>query len=136
MIIKRSPFLEEALIQGIINISALARQIQPDVERELRKEVTEGAVVMALNRFLIRVQKRAKQQGKLFSTPPDLMVRSNLFEVTFSNSKELIKKRKEFLEQLSPIQNYFITFTQGIYETMILEDEDIDRAFFIIKRLF
>ena len=44
-IIKRTPFIEEAMQDKLINVSSLARIIQPDVEESLGKEVKTGAVV-------------------------------------------------------------------------------------------
>ena len=46
-LIKRSPFLSESLAQGIINISALARNIKPEIEKEVQKNIQTGALVMA-----------------------------------------------------------------------------------------
>ena len=50
-IVKHRPYLSESLAAGIINVSSLARQLQPDVERALQKGVNTGAIVMALNRL-------------------------------------------------------------------------------------
>ena len=50
-IVKHRPYLSESLAAGIINVSSLARQLQPDVEKALLKEVNTGAIVMALNRL-------------------------------------------------------------------------------------
>lgn len=36
-IIKKSPFLEEALAEGIINLSSLSRQIKPEIDEQLHK---------------------------------------------------------------------------------------------------
>ncbi len=57
-IVKRSLFLEEALSQGIVNLSALARQIKPDVERGVMKEVQEGAIIMALKRLSHKIERK------------------------------------------------------------------------------
>ena len=38
-IVKHRPYLSESLAAGIINVSSLARQLQPDVERALQKGV-------------------------------------------------------------------------------------------------
>ena len=46
--IKRKPFLQSALAQGIINLTSLARQVQPEIEQQLGREIRSGAVVMAL----------------------------------------------------------------------------------------
>ena len=43
-IVKHRPYLSESLAAGIINVSSLARQLQPDVERALQKGVNTGAI--------------------------------------------------------------------------------------------
>lgn len=125
IITRKSPFLEEALSLGIMNISALARVIMDEVRRETMKDVKEGAVVMALNRLSAKVKQSRDLHRKVFSSPPDLMVRSNLFEVTLLNSDRLAQKRKKLLDQIGPGKNYFITFTQGIYETTIIASREL-----------
>ena len=49
--IKTKPFLSTALSQGIINLTSLAREIQPSIEKGLRKPAKSGAIVMALKRI-------------------------------------------------------------------------------------
>lgn len=124
-IIKKSPFLAESLSQGIINISALARKIKPQVENEVMKEIQVGAIVMALNRLSQRVQVKTTEGKKLFSSAPDLMVRSNLIEITFVNSEFLLQNQKLLLERLDNRRNYFLTFTQGIFETTIIAGKEL-----------
>ena len=124
-IIKKSPFLAESLSQGIINISALARKIKPQVENEVMKEIQIGAIVMALNRLSKRILVKTTEGNKLFASVPDLMVRSNLIEITFVNSEFFLQKQRIFLERLKDSQNYFLTFTQGIFETTIIAGKEL-----------
>ena len=77
-IIKKSPFLDEALAMGVINLSGLARLIKPDVEREVMKKVQDGAVIVALNRLSRKIGRKVRRQTSVFRTAPDLTVRSNL----------------------------------------------------------
>ncbi len=125
-IVRKSPYLEEALSLGIINLSALARVIKPDIEKELMKNVQEGAIVMALKRLTQKIKSSHKAQKRLFTNPPDLMVRSNLFEITIANSETLLLKQKKLLDQIKYKQNSFITFTQGIYETTIIVSKNLE----------
>lgn len=125
-IVRRSPFLEEALSLGIINLSSLARQIKPEIEKELMKKVREGAIIMGLKRLSVKIKKIHKKQRNFFPSPPDLMVRSNLVEITIPNSGILLSKQKRLLEEIKFIQNYFITFTQGIYETTIIVSKNLE----------
>ena len=89
-IIRKSPFIDQALYQKIINLSALARVIKPEVEKGVMKEVQLGAIIMALNRLSKKTQKMQKSQQIIFSSAPDLMVRSNLFEIALANSEPII----------------------------------------------
>ncbi|MFQ8807075.1 MAG: hypothetical protein ACLR8Y_21010 [Alistipes indistinctus] len=51
-VIKKKPFLEGALVEGLINLSALARQLKPEIEKQVGKAVNDSAVIMALNRLV------------------------------------------------------------------------------------
>jgi len=124
-IIRKSLFLDQALYQRIINLSALARVIKPEVEKGVMKEIQLGAIIMALNRLAKKTQRKQKNQQKIFSSAPDLMVRSNLFEITLANSEFLIQKQKKLLDRINMIQNYFLTFTQGIFQTTIIASKEL-----------
>jgi hypothetical protein len=125
-IVRRTPFLEEALSRGILNLSALAREIKPEIEKELMKKVREGAIVMGLKRLSSKIKKTHNKQRSFFKNHPDLMVRSNLVEITILNSETLLNKQKRLLEQIKSVQNYFLTFTQGIYETTIIVSKNLE----------
>jgi len=125
-IVRRTPFLEEALSRGILNLSALAREIKPEIEKELMKKVREGAIVMGLKRLSSKIKKTHNKQRSFFKNPPDLMVRSNLVEITILNSESLLNRQKRLLEQIKSVQNYFLTFTQGIYETTIIVSKNLE----------
>ena len=124
-IIKKSLFLLESLSQGIINISALARKIKPQVENGVMKEIQIGAIVMALNRLSKRIQVKTTESKKLFGSAPDLMIRSNLIEITFRNSEFLLQNQRLLLEKIDDRRNYFLTFTQGIFETTIIAGKEL-----------
>ena len=124
-IVKKSLFLEEALFREIINFSALARLIKPDVERELMKEAQESAITMALIRLAKKIKAKGERLIDEFKSTPDIIVRSNLVEVTYPNSNSLFLSRKRLLDQLSGRQAHFLTFTQGINETTIIASKEL-----------
>ena len=49
--IKTKPYLSTALSQGIINLTSLSRIIKPDIEKILKKNANNGAIVMSLKRI-------------------------------------------------------------------------------------
>jgi len=50
-IIHRSPFIAEAMAEGLANNAQVARRIKPEVEKTLFEEVSEGSIAMALHRI-------------------------------------------------------------------------------------
>jgi hypothetical protein len=127
-IVRKSPYLEEGLALGILNLSALARLIRPEVERETMKDITDGAVIVALNRLSGRIHKRTKRTRGAFGRAPELNVRSNLFEMTFANSESLPLKQKRLLEKTARVGRAFLTFTQGIHETTLIAGLELEPA--------
>lgn len=120
-IVKHRPYLSEALAAGIINVSSLARQLQSDVEKALKKEVNTGAIVMSLNRLAPYLQIREQVQlNKLLSSMGDLILRSNLCDYTFKNSPTLMNCHIEVLKSLVKNDEIFYTMVQGVFETNLV----------------
>ncbi len=124
-IIRMSPSLAEGLSMGIINISSVARKIKPEVEKKALKEVSEGAVIMALNRLADSIHKREAGARRIFARAPNLMVRSNLMEITFSHSGRLMQKQKMLLERIEGKRDPFINVTRSISETTIIAGREL-----------
>ena len=133
-IIKKSPFLEEALAEGIINLSSLSRQIKAEIDEELQKDVQIGAIVMALKRLSPKFDPNLKiRVKKVINKLGDITVRSKITYYTFANSETIIDKQTELLKRLKGKKDTFFTFTQGVYETTIIlsdsEHSDVDSLF-------
>ncbi len=50
-IIIGKPFLEEAIANNYLNLTAFSEYIQPYIQKELQKDVSIHAIKMALSRF-------------------------------------------------------------------------------------
>jgi hypothetical protein len=122
--IEESPFLEDFLAKGIVNYSALARIIKPELEVKLLKPIKEGSIIMALRRLTIKNNLDHRLE-KIFAKSPDMIVRSNLIEFTFFNSDSLLKKHQILLEKISQGNQYFFTITQGVFETGIIVSREL-----------
>lgn len=124
--IKKKPFLESALVEGLINLSALARQLKPEIEKYTGKEVNDSAVIMALNRLVPRLELMSTMRFKrVIDNIGDIIVRSNLADYAFANSPTLYERQAELLEKVSNINDIFCTFSQGIYETTLVVSSSI-----------
>ena len=71
-VLERSPFLLEALSEGVANNAQVARKIRPQVEEVLYEEVSEASVAMAVHRLAKRFKKQsyAPRCLKNYTTSP------------------------------------------------------------------
>lgn len=125
-VIKKKPFLEGALVEGLINLSALARKLKPEIEKKVGKEVNDSAVIMALNRLVPRLElMSAMKFKKVIENIGDVIVRSNLADFTFANSQTLYEKQSTLLNKIQTMKDVFCTFSQGIHETTLVVSSSI-----------
>jgi hypothetical protein len=126
-LIVKSPFLEEALADGLINVSSLARKLRPEIEQRLGREVRNGAIVMAINRMSPSYYFKINTGIKDFiRNIGDIIVRSDLRDFTFENSPTLIEEQSKLLDLVSKGKELFFTFSQGVYETTIIVSESLE----------
>lgn len=117
-IINRSPFLREAMTENLINISALARKIRPEVEKTCGKEVKEGAIVMAIKRMTPGVYHKLDVKIKnVIGGIGDFLVRSDLVDFTYENSESLREAQTLLIKDVSQDTDSFFTLSKGITET-------------------
>lgn len=123
-IILQSPFLTEGIADGVINISALARKIQPEVSQSVGREIQPGAIVMAIKRMRFgSLDTSDKLLKNFFRKISDISVRSNLISYNFRNSDTLLEKQARLLDTIRPLSKGFCTFSQGVTETTIIIGE-------------
>lgn len=120
-IIVSQPFLAEALVDGLINVSSLARKIQKQVEQDLKKEVKAGAIIMALNRLIPNIEVKVNNGiADLLNSLRDIIVRSHLVDYTYKNSDSLIERHTELLKAMGSKQEFFYTMVQGVFESNLV----------------
>lgn len=130
-IIKSYPLIEDGLSRGLINYSAFAREVKPQIEKRLYKDIKEGAIVMALKRISERLSRKTTERQSLDLT--DLTVRSNLSELTFLNSETLPEKTRKLFNDVAGQRDIVCTLSEGIRETTYIVSSEIVSN---VKRIF
>ena len=134
IIINRTPFIEEAMQEKLINVSSLARSIQPEVEKILGKKVKAGAIMMSLNRIspinILRIRKNIKSFSLNLG---DFIVRSDLLDFTFKNTSTLHQQISVLFSKTGNNRESFFTVSQGIFETNIVVSKNLKPE---IEKLF
>ncbi len=127
--IRCKPFLQFALSQGIINLTALSRQIQSEIEAGLDKEVRNGAVVMALTRLSDQLEFRATHRIlKVLRDIGEITVRSSLSDYTFRVSDTILRNQVRLLETIESEQGVFYTSSRGVDELNIVVSSSMGPA--------
>lgn len=132
--IKKKPFLQTALAQGIINLTSLARQVKPEIEEHLGKEVRNGAIVMALKRLSDDLEFRATHRiVKVLKNIGEITVRSSLTDYTFLISETILRNQGKLLEEVNRNQDVFYTSSRGVNELNIVVSNSLNP---VVEKLF
>ncbi len=132
--IKKKPFLQSALSQGIINLTSLSRIIKPEIQEELSKEIRNGAIVMALKRLSDDLEFRATHKiVKVLKNIGEITVRSSLTDYTFLTSDTVLHQQAKLLEAVNMNQDVFYTSSRGVNEINIVVSNSLDS---VVEDLF
>lgn len=125
-IIERSRYLSEAMSKDLINYSALARYIKPELDKMLVKNNSISAIIMAIKRVAEDIRPKFLALN-LFETAPDMIVRSNLSEISVANSLTLTSSYNQLLAAHNQQNSSFFTLTEGLSETTIITSHDLKK---------
>ncbi len=127
--IKKKPFLQSALAQGIINLTSLSRIMKPEIQDELGKDVRNGAIVMALKRLSDDLEFRATHKiVKVLKNIGEITVRSSLTDFTFLVSDTILSQQAKLLEEVNDNLDVFYTSSRGVNEMNIVLSNTMDVA--------
>ncbi|HXH27162.1 MAG TPA: hypothetical protein VNG90_04665 [Candidatus Acidoferrum sp.] len=116
-----------ALRKGWLNLSAYARDIRPQVQEALLKDVREGSIVTALSRLV------PSGDEALGTLSPDkiqsLAVHTNLDGITYERSDAVSASIQEVYHKMKIDNKTFLTVTQGINEITIIAEARVARLF-------
>lgn len=132
--IKKKPFLQSALAQGIINLTSLSRIVKPEIEDELGKDIRNGAIVMALKRLSDDMEFRATHRIiKVLKNIGEITVRSSLTDFTFLVSDTILENQTHLMEEVKKNKEAFYTSSRGVNELNIVVSNSLDA---IVETLF
>lgn len=124
--IKSKPFLLSSISQGIINLTSLARLMMPEIEKELGKEVKQGAVVMALKRLSEELDFKINLKLKrVLKNIGEITVRSSLVDYAFLVSDTILETQTKLINEINKNQDLFYTSARGVNELNIIISESV-----------
>ena len=120
--LQKNPFLIDVLQQELINISALALKIHPEIEKELGKKVKMAAIGMALRRFNEENVHKSIYQWEF---PEDLEVstKSQIYEVAIERTPQIKEILDYLYKKINLKKGEFLSFAEGTYEIVIFTNQ-------------
>ena len=119
--VRDQPFLEEALRKRLVNYAALAETMHPWLEKELRKDIKYGAVIMALRRLADKLEKQtAPPRLSSELRKAELALKSGIMVIAVSKSPTIFSSLKRLYSAVDFERGDFLTITQGTHEVSIL----------------
>jgi hypothetical protein len=123
-IIGRSPFLMEAMSEGIANNAEVARKIKPDVEKRLYEEVSDAAIAMALHR-MTKAIARPQYGVRFLKRVSDITVRSNLVEFSLPHSSDVLPTLQAIAKNAQLRKELFFNLSIGLYDIVVIANAEL-----------
>ena len=90
-------YLQEAIGKGIASYGSVAKQLKPDIEEELKKEVAHYAVVAAIRRYAERMHFKFKEI-KFNADTSEVNLKTNVIDIHVLRTPSLFDKLKRIYD--------------------------------------
>ncbi len=120
--IEERPFIQEALARGIINHAALAEELMPDIDKEMKKQVKFSAVNMAIRRLSEKLSSSFINKTH-FDKSSNITLRSGLVAFDIYKRTDVQAYLKKIYETVNINSGDFLTITQGLNEVFVISNK-------------
>jgi len=120
-IINNRVFVLEAMSKGIISYGSLAKQLKPEIEEELGKEIKLHAVVMALRRYSDSLKKEHKKIT--FDYSSEIILKTDICDISVLRSPLLFTKLKKIYDIVDFEKGDLLNLIHGKSEVSIVTNE-------------
>ncbi len=112
--------------KGWLNLSSYARAIQPEIQKQLFKDIQQGTIVTALSRIVAAL---AEPPAATADAIQSLSVHSSLEGMTYERTADVSAKIRDIYRGLHAESTSYLTVTQGINEVTVVAEGDIAQVF-------
>ena len=93
-------YLQEAIGKGIASYGSVAKQLKPDIEVELRKEVAHYAIVAAIRRYSERLSLKFREI-RFDENTSEVNLRTNVIDINVLRTPSIFDKLKRIYDLIS-----------------------------------
>ncbi len=119
--VTKMPYLQEALLRGLINYGALADELIPKIKEEIKKPVKHAAVMMALRRLCEKLEGKSDTSFR-FSPETTITIKSGLFNIAYKKSLNINKALQKVFEVVDYSSGDVLAINLGNHEVTIVSN--------------
>lgn len=119
--ISKMPYLQEALIRGLINYGALADELLPKIKEEINSPVKHSAIMMALRRLADKLEGKSQKSFR-FSTETSITIKSGLFNIAYKKSNSIHKSIQKIYEAVDYSSGNMLAVNLGNHEVTVVSN--------------
>jgi len=121
-ILADKPALQEYMKRNLVNYTALAEYLLPQVEKNLGKKATISAIMMACRRYAETLGQQKKTLEKVEKSS-ELLMKTNLVDITVRKSPALFSKVEKLYSMARYEEGDTLNVVYGNYEASIITNE-------------
>lgn len=129
-IITRNRSIFDCFKMNMINYTALAIKIQPDIEKNLGSSVNRSTIIVAIKRYADTIKNKEKNKDKLVLKNARLTLTGGMMDVKFSIKDSNQTDPMTIFNKLSKVTNNYEFFKFSDSFRFLVEDIDSIRQIF------
>lgn len=115
------PYIQEALLRGLINYGAFANELLPKIKEELKKPIKLSAVIMALRRLSEKLELKNPKSFK-FNQQIALTIKTGLFNMAYKKSPYISKALQKIYDTVDYSSGDVLMVNLGNHEVTIVSN--------------
>jgi len=93
-------YMQEAIGKGIASYGSVAKELKPEIEKELKKQVNHYAIVAALRRYAEKLNARFKDI-KFHADNSEVNLKTNIIDISVQKTPCLFDKLKKIYDVIN-----------------------------------
>lgn len=114
-------FIQEPISKGIVSHGSLAKQLKPEIEEELGKEVKIHAIVMAIRRYADSLKE--KYTEIVFDYSSEIILKTDISDIEVLRSPSLLNKLKRLYDIVDFEKGDILNIIHGRHEVSVVTNE-------------
>ncbi len=120
--LEKTPILLDLLEEGLLNVTAIAIKISPQVIEKLGKQVKISAISMAIRRFPETSLLRTATKWK-FPKNVEIATKSKIYEVAIEKTSVIPSIINRLHKEIKKEKGEFLSIVEGTYEFLIFTNQ-------------